>query len=98
SGIEWAVDAGDITDALTLQDWLGCMLSRGAGFCDAVFLAHAHRAARGQDNHALEGIADLAAAFAPTRERHLETTSQGRAFVEIASMRHEDQYTRLFRS
>jgi len=29
-------------------------------------------------------IAELAAAFTPSRERHLETTAQGRAFVEIA--------------
>ena len=27
-------------------------------------------------------VAELAAAFAPSKERHLETTAQGRAFVE----------------
>ncbi len=26
SGIEWAVEAGDITDRKTLQDWLAVML------------------------------------------------------------------------
>ena len=45
SGIEWAVEAGDINGAKTLQDWLGCMLTEGTGFCDAVLLCHAHRAA-----------------------------------------------------
>jgi urease accessory protein len=30
----------------------------------------------------LHDIAELAAAFAPSKERHLETTAQGRAFVE----------------
>ncbi len=29
SGIEWAVEAGDIKDAETLKAWLGVMLSRG---------------------------------------------------------------------
>lgn len=84
SGIEWAVEAGDITDAASLQDWLSAMLSDGAGFCDGVFLAHVHRAASDGDDTALREIAELASAFVPTRERQLETTTQGRAFIEIA--------------
>jgi urease accessory protein len=83
SGIEWAVEAGDIVDGATLQDWLASMLD-GPGFCDGVFLAHAHRAAACPDDAALREVAELAAAFAPSRERHLETTAQGRAFIEIA--------------
>ena len=84
SGIEWAVEAGDIVDPITLQDWLSAMLADGPGFCDGVFLAHAYRAASGADEAALRDIAELAAAFAPSRERHLETAAQGRAFIEIA--------------
>ncbi len=84
SGIEWAVEAGDIVDVATLQDWLSAMLAEGPGFCDGVFLAHAHRAASGTGEAALRDIAELAAAFAPSRERHLETAAQGRAFIEIA--------------
>src|ERR1700744_1750267 len=45
SGIEWAVEAGDILDAPSLRDWLAAMLADGTGFCDGIFLAHAHRAA-----------------------------------------------------
>jgi urease accessory protein len=84
SGIEWAVQAGDIVDAATLRDWLAAMLPQGPGFCDGVFLAHAHRAASSRDDAGLREIAELAAAFAPSRERHLETSAQGRAFVDIA--------------
>lgn len=84
SGIEWAVEAGDITDAASLQDWLSAMLSDGAGFCDGVFLAHVHRAASDGDDKALREVAELASAFAPSRERQLETTTQGKAFIEIA--------------
>jgi urease accessory protein len=83
SGIEWAVEAGDIVDAASLRDWLAAMLE-GAGFCDAVFAAHAHRATASRDAAALRGTAELAAAFVPSRERQLETSSQGRAFIEIA--------------
>jgi urease accessory protein len=84
SGIEWAVEAGDIVDAASLQDWLSAMLTDGAGFCDGVFAAHTHRTATGGDTAALRDVAELAAAFVPSRERQLETTTQGKAFIEIA--------------
>ena len=83
SGIEWAVEAGDITDAASLRGWLAAMLADGSGFCDGVFLAQVHRAASSNDDRGLHEIAELAAAFVPSRERQLETSAQGRAFVEI---------------
>jgi urease accessory protein len=82
SGLEWAVEAGDIRDAATLTDWLSLMMSDGAGCCDAVLFVHAHRAVMADDARALHAVAELAAAFSPSRERHLETTAQGRAFIE----------------
>jgi urease accessory protein len=84
SGIEWAVETGDITDAATLQSWLGVMLGEGGGYCDAILFAHAHRAIAADDDKALHEVAELAAAFSPSKERHLETTAQGNAFVEAA--------------
>ena len=84
SGIEWAVEAGDITDAASLRGWLASLLADGPGFCDGVLLAHAHRAASSGDAAGLRGIAELAFAFAPSRERQLETSAQGRAFIDIA--------------
>jgi urease accessory protein len=83
SGIEWAVEAGDVTDAASLRDWLKSMLADGPGFCDGVFLAQAHRAASSSDAAGLRDIAELAAAFVPSRERYLETSAQGRAFIDI---------------
>jgi urease accessory protein len=82
SGIEWAVETGDIRDAVTLQHWLAVVLAEGGGFCDAVFFVHGHRAAAAGDDAALHAVAELAAAFAPSKERYLETTAQGRAFVD----------------
>jgi urease accessory protein len=58
------------------------MLSDGSGFCDAVFFAHSYRACHDRDDAALVAVAELAAALAPSRERFLETTAQGRAFFE----------------
>jgi len=83
SGIEWAVEAGDIHDAGSLQTWLAVMLADGAGFCDGVLLAHAYRAADTGNVAALRDVAALAAALAPSKERHLETTAQGNAFVDV---------------
>jgi urease accessory protein len=82
SGIEWAVEAGDIRDAESLRGWLNVMLAEGGGFCDAVLFAHAYRAVAACDDKALHGVAELAAALAPSKERHLETTAQGNAFIE----------------
>lgn len=65
SGIEWAVEAGDITDAASLRDWLAAMLAEGSGFCDGVFVAQAHRAVSLHDDAALRETAELAAAFVP---------------------------------
>ncbi|MDE2376175.1 urease accessory protein UreF [Bradyrhizobium sp.] len=84
SGIEWAVEAGDVVDTATLSDWLDVVLADGSGFCDAIFLVHAWRAAEAGEEARLREIAELAAAFVPSRERQLETTSQGRAFIDIA--------------
>jgi urease accessory protein len=84
SGIEWAVEAGDVSDAASLRDWLTSMLVDGAGLCDGIFLAQAHRAASFADESMLADVAELASAFVPSRERQLETAAQGRAFIEIA--------------
>ena len=82
SGIEWAVETGDIRDAETLTHWLRVIMSDGGGFCDAVLFTHAHNAVTTRDEASLHAVAELAAAFAPSKERFLETTAQGRAFVD----------------
>ncbi len=83
SGIEWAVEAGDITDAASLQDWLAIMLAAGAGRNDGILFSETHRALARGDEGALVETAALAAALASSRERHLETTTLGRAFVDV---------------
>jgi len=81
SGIEWAVEAGDVKDAESLRRWLAGMIGAGSGFCDAVLFVHAHRAAAENDDAALRAAAELAAALVTSKERLLETTTQGRAFL-----------------
>src|SRR5215211_2051907 len=81
SGSEWAVEAGDIKDAESLRRWLAVVIGDGGGFCDAVFFVYAYRSLADTGNDALRAVAELAAAFAPSKERHLETTAQGAAFI-----------------
>jgi urease accessory protein len=78
-GLEWAVEAGDITDGDTLRDWLSDVLAHGAARSDAILLRHAHK-----PDADLDTLAALAAATAPTRERYTETHNQGAAFMRAA--------------
>lgn len=73
-GLEQEVSAGRIVDADTLTDWLAAALRYGAGRNDAILLAQAWQG---------EDVAGLAAALAPSAERHLETMAQGRAFAKV---------------
>jgi urease accessory protein len=82
-GIEWAVEAGDIRSADTLCNWLTTMIRHGSVFSDAAIFAHAHRAADAGDDMALTAMAEFAAAFIGSKERFLETTAQGHAFLQI---------------
>ena len=82
-GLEWAVEAGDVRDDDALTGWLAAMIRYGSVSCDAAIFCHAHRAAAGGDDHALAAVAELAAALAGSKERFLETTAQGQAFVQI---------------
>jgi urease accessory protein len=83
-GLEWAIEAGDVSDAVTLQRWLTVVIGDGGVFCDAALFSNAHRAVAEGDDVLLCTTAELAVALAPSKERHLETTSQGAAFIEAS--------------
>jgi urease accessory protein len=78
-GLEWAVEAGLVTDGAALAEWTADLLRHGAGRSDAILLAAAWRAEDATP------IAELAEALAPSSERHLETMAQGRAFALTTS-------------
>jgi urease accessory protein len=81
-GLEWAVEDGTVKDAAGLTAWIADVLSHGAGRTDAILIAEAYRAASEDDPARLADIAELALAFQPSRERHLESTAQGTAFID----------------
>jgi urease accessory protein len=80
-GLEWTVEAGKVRDAATLGDWVEDILSHGAGRSDGIFLAESWRAVCASDERRLAEVVELAAAFAPSAERRLETLAQGAAFL-----------------
>jgi len=80
--LEWAVEAGDVTDEPTLVAWLTDMMTLGFGRNDAVLLNHAFRASEQGDRHVLESVNELALALSPSAELYLETSQQGRSFLD----------------
>lgn len=80
-GLEAAVDAGDIHDATTLQTWLQDLITHGSLKTDAALVAQGWQAATQRDIARLREMNDLALALSPSRERYLETSAQGNAFV-----------------
>ncbi len=77
-GLEWAVEAGDVSDGASLLRWLTDVLAHGTGRSDTILLRQAHRAAA--DPVGLVAITELALATSASRERRDEALNQGRAF------------------
>lgn len=80
-GLEYAVDAGLVTNAAAAQEWIATIMTNGNGFADLVFLA----AAWDGDAEQLPALNEYALAFQGTAELRLESTAQGRAFVRVTA-------------
>lgn len=85
SGLEWAVERGDVTSRATTTAWIGDLIAHGAIRNDLALFAYAWRAADARDEARLADIAELAAASQTGFERRLEATAQGAAFRKIAA-------------
>ena len=81
-GLEWSVEAGDVTNEASLRDWIGDVLCHGAGWNDAILLYAAH-AAPAED---LAALCELGRALGFGRERRFETCAQGAAFVRAGTV------------
>ena len=94
-GLEWAVEAGDVTNLDELINYVIAVLSRGGGWIDAVLFAQAWRATQPDDSSQqerppqqeghtrLEYLTQLAAAFRGSAETALESRQQGAAFLDV---------------
>ncbi|MBO9465391.1 urease accessory protein UreF [Tropicibacter sp. R15_0] len=79
-GLEAAIEAGWVHDAVSLQNWLEDVLEQGTGRADAIWI----RAAM-QDGADLDDLNALARAYAPAAERLREAEKQGAAFVKTVN-------------
>jgi len=79
-GLETAIAAEDVTNAVELTEWLRVVLEFGGGQADAVLLTSAMKT---DADHA--ALNDWASALAASSERWQETYEQGSAFVRAAN-------------
>lgn len=91
-GLEAAADQGWFTDAPSLEAWLEDVLLYGAGRSDALLIAAAWRA---KSAETLLTVDATARAFAPSRERWLESDQQGASFGRITETIWEGALTGL---
>ena len=84
-GIEAAVEAGQLTTASDLVDWIETVLIGGAGVIDAALFAAAYRAADEDDVESLAAIADSGSVWRGTEELALESSQQGASFLAISN-------------
>jgi len=77
-GLEAEIASGAVHDAPSLEVWLANILRFGAGWQDAVLLAHALKGGAG-------ALDDLARALQPCAERLQESAEQGAALARTVS-------------
>ena len=82
-GLEWAVEAGDVRDEASLAGWLGDVLRarRRPQRPDPVRPTPSGGDVAASRTRSRD-VNDLALALAPSRELHLETSQQGRSFLD----------------
>jgi urease accessory protein len=81
-GLEYAAEAGLVTDRATLVTWIEGILRHGAGRVDGMLLLEAHRAVTLADADRLRAAAALAHAMRGSAELALESSAQGAAFLK----------------
>ena len=82
SGLEYAVEAGIVTDAASLEAWIGGVVQLGTGRSDGGLFVLAYRAAQQGDTRKLRRVIEWADALRPTSELALESAGQGDAFLK----------------
>ncbi|WP_345741856.1 urease accessory protein UreF [Roseibium album] len=84
-GLEQVIEQGGVKDAAELEDWLSGILRYGAGRNDAILLKETLLAGQEGDASSVIELRELGLALQPSRERHLETSAQGTAFMQTVA-------------
>ena len=81
-GLERVVADGDVRDGTTLLAWVLELMRHGSIRTDLILAACAANSLGAGDQDRFRQVSELALALSPSRERHLETTQQGRSFMD----------------
>ena len=84
-GLEYAVEAGHVTDKDMLLHWTSAILSQGSGRVDAALFRASHEAVLASDEALLVWALERGDAMRATRELGVEAAGQGRAFLDMVS-------------
>ncbi|EEE46872.1 urease accessory protein UreF [Roseibium alexandrii] len=84
-GLEQVIHAGGVSSAEELRIWLKDILAHGAGRSDAILMSQTYRAALAGSHEDVRELAELGLALQPSKERHLETSAQGTAFIDTVT-------------
>ncbi|MDZ4374291.1 MAG: urease accessory protein UreF [Phenylobacterium sp.] len=87
-GLETAIREGKVTDARGLTGWIALLIEHGSGWTDAVLARAAWTAVTAEDYAALDEVAELGEALAPSLERRREAMAQGEAFLTAVAAWH----------
>lgn len=82
-GLEWAVEAGWVSDAATLQDWLGGLMEDGLAQLELPLLERLYRACAAADLPALASWGQQLLASRETRELRDEERHRARALISL---------------
>ena len=83
-GIEYAVQAGLVSDGESLEHWIRSVIIDGDGRSDAILFRLAYEATKTENRADLQEIIELASAMRATSEFAVESRQQGGAFFKIA--------------
>ncbi|MEJ8474916.1 urease accessory protein UreF [Roseibium algae] len=84
-GLEQVIEDGDVSDAASLLAWLEDVLRYGAGCSDAILVKETMLAVQACNETAVRELIDLGLTLQPSKERYLETSAQGTAFIDAVT-------------
>lgn len=84
-GLEWAVEAGSVTNLQGLLDYVTGVLERGGGWVDAVLFAHAWHATPKPRESASASAAEPNALASPNASAEIDALSELDAIAQLAA-------------
>lgn len=84
-GLEYAVEAGRVTDRETLFAWSSEILCQGSGRIDSFLFRASYEAAAKRDRDLMVWALERGDTMRATRELGVEAEGQGRAFLDMVS-------------